>query len=159
MFTSRVFALALAGALAFGTTLPSVAVAQDSFENQLKARQGQFRLLALNLGVLGGMARGTVPYDAAAAQAAADNLVAISSLDQGAMWPEGSDSMSIEGTRAMPSIWEDNADFLEKWGAVASGAQAVAAVASNGQEAIGPALGPLGGSCKACHEAHRTPDT
>lgn len=159
MPTSRILAIALAGALAFGTTLPTVAVAQDSYENQLKARQGQFRLIALNLGVLGGMARGTVPYDAAAAQAAADNLVAISSLDQGAMWPEGSDSMSIDGTRAMPSIWEDNADFLAKWGAVATGAAGIAAVASNGQDAIGPALGPLGGTCKACHEAHRAPES
>lgn len=157
MPTSRILAVALAGALAFGTTLPTVAVAQDSFENQLKARQGQFRLIALNIGVLGGMARGKIPYDAAAAQAAADNLVAISSLNQGAMWPEGSDSMSIDGTRAMPSIWTDNADFLEKWNAVATGAAGIAAVASNGQDAIGPALGPLGGTCKACHEAHRAP--
>ena len=139
--------------------MPTVVAAEGAFENQLKARQGQFRLIALNIGVLGGMARGNVPYDAEAAQAAADNLVTVAALNQGAMWPEGSDSMSIDGTRAMPSIWEDNADFLEKWGAVAAAADGLAAVASDGQAALGPALGPLGATCKSCHEAHREPDS
>ncbi|WP_424969590.1 c-type cytochrome [Dinoroseobacter sp. S76] len=158
MSITRSFALALVGAAAFATMTPSLAVAQ-SYENQLKARQGQFRLIALNIGVLGGMARGNVPYDAEMAQAAADNLVAVASLHQGAMWPEGSDSMSIDGTRAMPSIWEDNADFLSKWGDVATAAAGIAAVASDGQAALGPALGPLGATCKACHEAHRAPES
>lgn len=158
MPTLRSFALALAGAAALATISPTPVVAQ-SFENQLKARQGQFRLIALNIGVLGGMARGNMPYDAETAQAAADNLVAVASLHQGAMWPDGSDSMSIDGTRAMPSIWEDNADFLSKWGDVATAAAGIAAVASDGQAALGPALGPLGATCKACHEAHRAPES
>ncbi|MEM1077299.1 MAG: cytochrome c [Pseudomonadota bacterium] len=158
MPTLRSFALALTGAAAFATMSPTPVVAQ-SFENQLKARQGQFRLIALNIGVLGGMARGKVPYNAETAQAAADNLVAVASLHQGALWPEGSDNMSIDGTRAMPSIWEDNADFLSKWQDVATAAGGLAAVASNGQAALGPALGPLGATCKSCHEAHRAPES
>lgn len=158
MLSLRHFALALASAGALSTLAPVAATAQE-FENQLKARQGQFRLIALNLGVLGGMARGNVPYDAELAQAAADNLVAVASLNQAPMWPEGSDSMSIDGTRAMPSIWENNADFLAKWGDVATAAAGLAAVAGDGQGALGPALGPLGATCKSCHEAHRAPES
>lgn len=158
MKLSRLGAAALIATLGLGGGAPSIVVAQEAFENQLKARQGMFRLMALHIGVLGGMARGNIPYDAEAAQAAADNLVTVAALHQGAMWPEGSDSMSIEGTRAMPSIWDENADFLEKWSAVATAADGLAAVASDGQAALGPAMGPMGETCKACHEAHRTPD-
>lgn len=159
MFHKGICAAALITALGLGGGVPSVAMADEAFENQLKARQGMFRLIALNLGVVGGMARGNVPYDAEAAQAAADNLVVVAALHQGAMWPEGSDSMSIDGTRAMPSIWDENADFLSKWGDVATAAAGLAAVASDGQAALGPALGPMGATCKSCHEKHRTPDS
>ena len=100
-------AIALA-ALGCGTA----AYAQDDFSAQLKARQGQFRITAINLGILGGVAQGKTEYNAEAAQAAADTLVAVSMIQQAPMWPAGSDDMSIEGTRAQTTIWEQNDDFL-----------------------------------------------
>lgn len=146
-------------AVALAAMISGTAVyAQDDFSAQLKARQGQFRILAINLGILGGMAQGKTEYDAEAAQAAADTIVAVSMIQQGPMWPEGSDSMSIEGTRAMPSIWEDMADFQSKWAAVGEAAQSMQVAASGGAEALGPAMGQLGGACKACHDAHRAPE-
>ena len=63
------------------TGLGAPALAQD-VPAAVQARQGQFQIMALNIGVVGNMARGNVDYDATAAQAAADNLVAISMLDQ-----------------------------------------------------------------------------
>ena len=135
---------------------PGVAAAQD-FSNQLKARQGQFRIMAFNLGVLGGMARGTADYDADLAVLAAENIATIAALHQDGMWPEGSDNMSIDGTRALPSIWEDTADFNAKWTALGDSADALVTVAGNGQEALGPAVGALGKTCGACHEAYRAP--
>ena len=98
-------------ALAILAVLGTPALAQD-LPQPVKARQGQFNILALNLGVLGGMARGTVEYDAEAAQAAADSLVAVSTLSQGAMWPDGTDAGSIAGTRAKADIWGDMDDTL-----------------------------------------------
>ncbi|GAA6198943.1 cytochrome c [Aquicoccus sp. SU-CL01552] len=147
----QVFALATAAAL-----IATGAVAQDYSAN-LKARQGQFRIMALNLGILGGMAQGKIAYQAEAAQRAADTLVAVSHIDPGPLWPEGSDNMSIDGTRAMPSIWDENADFLAKWGAFGDAAAGMQQVAATGQEALGPAMGKLGGACKACHDKHRAP--
>lgn len=135
------------------------AAAQGPFDNQLKARKGQFNLLAVNLGVLGGMARGRIDYDADLAQAAADNLAAVAMIDQRPLWPEGSDAFSIEGTRAEPTIWENNADFLSKWAALAEKVAPLQAAAGQGAEALGPAIGGFAGTCKACHEAHRTPDS
>jgi len=148
----QVFALATAAAL-----MATTAVAQD-FSANLKARQGQFRIIALNVGILGGMAQGKIAYQAEAAQRAADTLVAVSHIDPGPLWPEGSDNMSIDGTRAMPSIWDENADFLAKWGAFGDAAAGMQQVAATGQEALGPAMGKLGGACKACHDNHRAPE-
>lgn len=147
------FALAFA-ALGCGTAV----YAQDDFSGQLKARQGQFRIMALNLGIIGDMAQGKTEYNAEAAQAAADTLVAVSMIQQAPMWPAGSDDMSIEGTRAQGTIWDQNDDFLSKWADFGTGAKAVQAAASGGVEALGPAMGQIGGTCKACHDTHRAPE-
>lgn len=144
-------------ALVIAATMTGGAAFAQEYKNQLKARQGQFWTLAINLGVLGGMAKGEIEYDAAAAQAAAESIHGVSMVNMATLFPEGSDNMSIDGTRAQPSIWEDNADFLAKWDALGDAAETAAANAGNGQEALGPLLGALGGTCKACHENHRAP--
>ncbi|KMK66950.1 cytochrome c [Puniceibacterium sp. IMCC21224] len=148
----RLIALVVAS-LAFGTT----ASAQDDFSGALKARKGQFNILAINLGILGGMAKGETPYDAEAAQTAADTLVAVSMINQPPLFPAGSDNMSIEDTRAQPSVWDNREDFLAKWAGLGEAALKIQAAAGTGQEALGPMLGMLGGACKACHDNHRAP--
>jgi cytochrome c556 len=136
---------------------PAASLAQD-YENQIAARQGQFKIMAVNLGVLGGMARGNMDYDAGLAETAAENLVTISRIDQSFHWPEGSDNMALDTTRAQPTIWDDFDDFAAKWGDFGTAAEALVEVAGDGREALGPAVGELGGTCKACHEAHRGPE-
>jgi len=154
--TRRTAARALAALLAAAVAAPLTATAQD-FDAQVAARQGQMRIMALHLGVLAGMARGTVDYDAEMAQSAADNLAAVATLDQRAMWPEGSDSFALDGTRAEPTIWDDYADFLTKWDAFGTQAAAMQTAAAQGLDALRPALGGLGGTCQSCHEAHQAP--
>ncbi len=146
------FALTLAAA----TMVAAPAMAQD-FSAELKARQGQFRIMALNLGVLGGMAQGKIEYDAEAAQEAADTLVAVSMISQTPHWPEGSDNFSIDGTRAMPAIWENTDDFLAKWSDYGEAALVMQEAAGTGAEAIGPALRQVGGTCSSCHDDYREP--
>jgi cytochrome c556 len=146
------FAIAFA-ALGCGTA----AYAQDDFSGQLKARQGQFRIMAINLGIIGDMAKGETEYNADAAQAAADTLVAVSMIQQAPMWPEGSDEMSIDGTRAQTTIWEQNDDFQSKWSDFGSAAEMMQASAASGRDALGPLMGQVGGACKACHDDHRAP--
>ncbi|MDK3016264.1 c-type cytochrome [Pseudodonghicola flavimaris] len=146
---TKIFAIATATAL-----LASTAVAQD-FSAPLKARQGQFRIIALNLGILGGMAQGKIAYDADAAQRAADSLAAVSQIDPAPLWPEDSDNEMTEGTRALPAIWTDHDGFLDKWATFGTAAAGMQSVAANGQEALGPAMGPLGASCKGCHATYR----
>ena len=149
----------LKAAVALAVVVSGTAVyAQNDFSAQLKARQGQMRIIALNLGILGGMAQGKMEYDAGAAQNAADSLVAISGVHQGLLWPAGSDSMSLDNTKALPAIWDANDDFMAKWSDFGTAAAAMQAVAGDGQAALGPAMGQLGGACKACHDDYRVTD-
>ena len=137
----------VAGGMAFAQDLPG----------PVKARQGQFQIMAINLGILGSMAKGETEYNAEAAQAAADTLVAVSMIQQGPNWPAGTDNMSIDGTRAQPNIWENLDDVVSKWNDFGEAAKVMQAAAGTGQEALGPALGTVGGTCKACHDTYRAP--
>jgi cytochrome c556 len=136
----------------------SAVLAQGDGTAQVKARQGQMRIIALNLGILGGMAQGKTEYDAGAAQTAADSLVGVSMIHQPTLWTEGTSNEDIDGTKALPVIWEDNDDFMTKWDAFATAAVAMQAAAGSGADAIGPAMGALGGTCKACHQKFQEPD-
>lgn len=142
-------------ALCAGLVAPAGAVFAQDAEAAIKARQGQFRILALNLGVLGGMAKGEIEYNAESAQAAADNLVTVASLNQSFNWPEGSDNMSVDNTRALPAIWDNIPDVLSKWDDLGTAAGEMQTAAAEGPEAIGAALQKVGGACKACHDDYR----
>ncbi len=121
----------------------------------IKARQGQMQLYAHNLGVLGAMAKGDMDYNAETAQAAADNLLAVSGLNAMTMWPQGSDN-SLGNNRASPDIWTNFPDVVTKAGALSTAAGDMAAAAGKDLDGLRAAMGPLGGACGACHKAYRT---
>ena len=143
----------LVAALAFAS--PVLAAGHDGDPN-IKARQAHMQLYGYNLGLLGGMAKGEIDYDAEAASAAAANLAALSGMDQHRYWAEGTDNVEMEGaSKALPIIWDQQDDFFAKQTALHEAAMSLAEVAGNGQEAIGPALGPVGQACGACHQTYR----
>lgn len=122
----------------------------------VKARQAHMQLYSFNLGILGAMAKGEVDYDADVAQGAADNLAALSTLNQARYWAPGTDNEALgEETRALPAIWQEGSTAGQIGGQLAEAAASLAAVAGDGQEALGPALGPVGQACGACHEDYR----
>ena len=143
--------------LATAAVTLALAVPALANEGAIKARQGQFQMLALNIGVLGQMAQGRIAYDAAQAQEAADNLFHLTRNTQLGMWPEGSDNGAAAGTRALPAIWANNADFLTAYANLQTAAATMQAVAGTDLAAVQGALGALGGSCQACHQAFRAP--
>ncbi len=126
----------------------------------VKARQSQMTLYAFNLGLLGGMAKGDVDYDATAAGAAAANLAALSKLDQSRLWPPGSDNEALgdDVTEALPKIWAADSDVGQKGMALAEAAAAMETAAGEGLDALRGAMGPLGKSCGSCHETYRKAD-
>lgn len=124
----------------------------------VKARKSHMQLYAHNLGILGGMAKGEVEYDAGAASAAANNLAALSTFDQRSYWAPGTSTDELgEETRALPAIWQEGSKAAEIGGQLAEAAAALAAVAGDGQAALGGAMGGVGGACGACHKAYQQP--
>ncbi len=150
--------------LTIGITLAVTAFAGTVFaashggDPGVKARKAQMQLYAFNLATLGGMAKGEIEYDADAAQAAATNLATLSTLSQRGYWTPGTstDELGSE-TRALPALWQEGSNAGEIGGQLAEAAAALAEVAGNGQEALGPALGPVGAACGTCHKAYRQP--
>lgn len=124
----------------------------------IKARQSQMQLHAFNFGLLGAMAKQETPYDAAAASGAADNLAALASmLSQSGYWLPGSDSDSVEGTRALPAIWASDSKIGEKGKDFVDAALAMQSAAGTDLGALQTAMGAVGKSCGGCHESYRKP--
>ncbi|KNG93047.1 c-type cytochrome [Pseudaestuariivita atlantica] len=130
-----------------------------SLEDQaIAARNAVMTLYGFNAGILGGMAKGDVAYDAASATAAAQNLAAAANMSQMHFWPEGTDNFEMEGkTRAKPEIWSNADDFATKVSMLADAATALAATAGDGQAALGAGMQEVGAACGACHKAYRGP--
>lgn len=146
----RKFALVLAG------ILPLTPVHAQDAEATIGARQALMTVQGYNIGILGGMARERIPYDAALATTAATNLAAIGMMDHTLFWPEGTDS-DFNETRALPVIWEQMDDFMAEWDSYAVASAAMAEAAGGGLDSLRSAMGPLGSACGDCHETYRQP--
>lgn len=121
----------------------------DATDPAAKAREDVMKAIGGAMGTLGGMAKGEVPYDAAAAEAAKTALVTAAGGIPVAFEAQGGADPTSE---AKPEIWANWDDFAKK--ATALGAAATAADVSSA-EAIGASLGVLGGACKDCHTTYR----
>ena len=140
----------------------SLAFAGDNmpFKKEIKARQSFMQVYAYNLGLLGAMAKEKAPYDAKIASAAANNLLAAANMDNGTMWPKGSDAEAkgLDGkTRAKPDIWTTYPKVKEKSKHLKEALTLMAAEAGNGLAAVKTNMGAVGKGCKGCHKAFRVP--
>ena len=154
----RKVSIALAGAAIAVTVAGTSALADGHLEKAISARNAQMTLYSWNLGMLGGMAKGTVEYDAAKASAAAANLAALAAMNSQGMWPKGSDSAAMQGkTRALPEIWSTYPAISEKGAALKEAAAKLAQVAGNGLDALKGGVGDVGKACGDCHKQFRMP--
>ena len=133
----KVRLITLLSAAMFVTTA-SFAADDGPHDKAIKARQALMQLYSFNLGILSGMAKGKTDYNAEAASAAADNLLASVSMNQSAMWPPGShngDEANLKN-RALPAIWETYPKITEAGKAMHDAATELQAVAGNGLDAL-----------------------
>ena len=155
MKTLTTISLTLAGLLVAGTVIAG----SHGGNPAVKARKAHMQLYSFNLGTLGGMAKGEIEYNAEAAQAAANNMAALSALSQGAYWIPGTSTAELgEETRALPKIWESGSTAGAIGGELAKASAALAEVAGNGKEALGGAIGAVGKTCGDCHKPYRQPN-
>ena len=135
-------------ALAIAFALGPVAHAADEPANILKYRQNVMKSIGSNIGNIAMVAKGEVSFIGNAAmnaRAIRDGLGAAATL-----FPEAGE------TRALPSIWQDNAKFVAALEKSQQAADAMIAAAETGDIGeVRKAIGALGKSCGGCHEDFR----
>jgi cytochrome c556 len=121
-------------------------------EDAIKYRQGVMFIMAQNFGRVAAMVQAKAPFDAKLAAESAANAEFMSKLPWAA-FGEGTEKGSIP-TRAKPEIWSDKAKFNEYAEKMQSEMVKFNAAAKTGSlDNIKAAMGAVGGSCKACHDA------
>jgi len=146
-------------ATVFSVLALGAAHADERLEDVVKARQGFYKLVSHNAGMLFGMAKGDVEYDAGAARTAADNLVTLTRLDLGTVYPAGTSKEEMPGkTRALKKIWDTYPAIIEKSKAWKAAIADMATAAGDGLDALRAKAGPLGDSCGGCHDNFRAKD-
>lgn len=113
------------------------------------ARSDLMKVIGKNTGILGGMAKGETPHDAAAAEGAKAAIIEAAGKIEATFMEQGAADPASE---AKPEIWANWDDFLADAKALgdAAGAMDVASA-----ETIGAGMGALGGACKDCHTEFR----
>ncbi len=149
--------LATGAALAAVTATGSFAESHSQENPAVKARKAHMGLFGFNLGPLGNMAKGEMDFDAETAQAAADNLVALSGINMMRYWPPGTSNADIEGTRALPAIWEPGSEAQKHMQDLQQAAMTLAENAGS-LDGVRANIGAVGGACGACHKAYRAPE-
>lgn len=100
--------------------------------------------------VLGQMAKGTQPFDQAAARSAAATIAELAADTPNLFWAREDDKMS----EALPAIWDDFDDFAKKSGVMETAAKK-ASTTNTDLASLRSALGEIGQTCKACHSDYR----
>lgn len=148
-FATRTITLAAALAVAIPAAL-TVAVAKEGTQDPVvKARQDLMGKIGMNTGVLGNMAGGKAPFDAAAAAAAKEALIAASAEIAAKFETQADDPMS---EAVVDKLWANFDDFKAKGMALSAAASAIDVASLEGIQA---GMGAIGGSCKDCHTAYR----
>jgi len=140
---------------AAAVTLAAPASAQFAKpEDAVKYRKSAMTIMATHFGRVAAMANGRVPFDA---KVAADNAAVAESMSKlpWAAFVEGSDKGD---TRAKSEIWSDAAKFKDANEKLQGEMTKLSAAAKTGNlDSIKAAVGAVGGSCKACHDAFQKP--
>jgi cytochrome c556 len=153
----KIFVKAIVPALGVAA-IATAALAQDELPAPVKARKAHMQLYGYNIGTLAGMARETTEYDAEAATTAAANIAALSALDISSYWVPGTDSDSLEGSRALPAIWDNLEDFSSKYQALQTAAASASETVGTGLDGVKAGVGSIGKACAGCHEDYQLPN-
>jgi cytochrome c556 len=129
----------------------TAAFAHSGVQNPaVMARMVNMSSLADQMKVLGAMAKGQAPFDAAVAQETLRQIATLSGDTEAHFEAQETDPKS----EARAEIWNDFGDFAAKSNALETLAGDLAKSVSN-LDALRSGLGQLGAACKACHSAYR----
>lgn len=148
---------ALALVLAFGSTHVAAEQAK-SFKQAKKVtelRQSLFSLMGSNMGPLGGMARGKMPFDAKKIEKHATRINQLS-LMIGDYLKTDTSAHKVE-TEALDEVWQQPEEFsvsIMKLTKASAKLQKLANLGSD-EKAIKKAISGVGRSCGGCHDGFK----
>lgn len=129
--------------------LSGAAIHAHSVENPVvQKRMDLMKEIKSAIGVLGGMAKGTIAFDVVAATAAQATLIEQSELVATTFEANETDPKS----EALPSIWENWDTFVEMADDLTFAAEGLDVTSLDG---VRGGLGNIGASCGACHKKFR----
>jgi cytochrome c556 len=118
-------------------------------EDAIKYRKAAFTVLATHFSRIGAMTSGKAPFDAKAAADNAELALAISKLPYNA-FGEGTDKGE---TRAKAEVWSEGDKFRAAAKKMQDEMTKLSAATKTGNlDTIKAAFGPVGQSCKSCHD-------
>lgn len=154
VFAGSCIAAALLSAMVAGSAIAEPAKSEKHAKAAVQFRQALLQLVRSNVGPLGGMAKGAVPFDAQVMATNGERLEQLS-LMMADYFKTDTRTFNV-GTDALPAIWEDTADFQSKIEALTTASKALQAAASSGDEsAYRPAIGAVLKTCKGCHDSYK----
>jgi cytochrome c556 len=129
--------------------LTAAAIHAHTVENPaVQKRMDVMKEIKGAMGVLGGMAKGAIAFDATAAGAAQNTLIEQSGMVAATFEANETDPKS----EALPSIWENWDTFVEMADDLTFAAEGLDASSLDG---VRGGLGNIGASCGACHKKFR----
>lgn len=139
-----------ASAVVMAMTLAAPTVHANE-DGEIKYRKALMKSVGGHMGAIVGILKSTTA-NSANLQVHADGMAALAGI-AGTAFPEGSD---FGETTVLPVIWEKPDEFAAAMKKFQDAANGMAAAAKSGDMAqVGAAMGPLGESCKNCHENFR----
>ncbi|WP_107852132.1 c-type cytochrome [Oceanimonas marisflavi] len=124
-------------------------------EDAVKYRQSLYQVMAAQAGVIGGMAKGEIDFDAAALHQRAINLSNAASLLGETYFPE---TRGVEASNMLDKGWEDAEGRMAKakdFGAALKNLVQVSGEEGFDQAQAREAAGALFKTCKGCHDEYR----
>jgi cytochrome c556 len=117
-------------------------------------RQAILRLVKSNVGALGAMNKGAIPFNAETIQTNSLRLEQLS-LMLGDYFATDTSGFDVD-TAALDKIWGNQADFTDKINAFTAAAKNLNNVARAGDATqFKPAIGQVFKSCKGCHDNYK----
>ncbi len=148
--------IAACAALPLCVALSSQAQAQPQPrpEQAIKYRQSAMTLMGAHFGRLNGMAQGRIPFDATVAADNAHLVALLAKLPFNSFGPGTDKGLP---NRAKPEVWSEAGKFKEAVEAFQAEASKLDAAGKSGDLAqIKAAVGAVGKTCKACHDAFQS---
>ncbi|BCO18554.1 MAG: cytochrome c [Pseudomonadota bacterium] len=155
---SKLMVAAASAATLISSTVVASEVTEASSAKHAKAatqyRQAMFQLVRSNMGPLGGMAKGALPFDESVMQTNAVRLEQLADM-MGDYLAVDTRKFNVE-TGAKDEIWESFSDVETKIMALKTASQGLqAAVKAGDESAYRGAIGKIGASCKSCHDDYK----